>query len=338
MKYPALTVLMLAVVFMCGCGGPATIVVGLEPGGRHLTATPIARDGQLGSRRIVVVDVSGVLVNAEESGLLSAGYNPVASLAEALDAAAADPSVAAVVLRINSPGGTVTASDMMYREVMRFRQQTGKPVVACLMDLATSGGYYLACAADIIVAYPTTVTGSIGVVLQTFSLAGALQKLGIDAEALVSGPNKTAGSPFEELEPPQRQTLQALVDTFYAQFVDVVKTARPGVAADDWEALTDGRVISGRAALDRGLVDAVGDVRDAIALAKARAGLSHADVWSYHRPLDYVATPYARGNTALPAAASGSQINLLQFNLGSGHAGLTTGGPGFYYLWRPGLD
>ena len=116
--------------------------------------------GMLCRDKIALIDVEGLIVNARTGGLFSSGDNPVSLFRERLDTAACDKRVKAVVLRINTPGGGVTASDIMYRDLVNFRQETGKPVVACLMDVAASGGYYLAVGCDRIFAHPTTVTGS----------------------------------------------------------------------------------------------------------------------------------------------------------------------------------
>ncbi len=328
----AVVMLTLGLLSAGGCG-PATLVVGVGTGDRALRATAVQRDGRWGSRAIWILDVSGTLVNGRQAGLLSAGENPVAKLTEALDAAAADDAVAAIILRINSPGGTVTASDIMYREVQRFRETTGKPVLALMMDVAASGGFYLACATDEGVAYPTTITGSIGVVLQTVSVKPALDRIGVDTDAIVSGPNKAAGSPFETLEPDQRAILQELVDGFYADFVEVVRARRPGIAESRWPMLTDGRVFRGERARELGLIDHTGDLRDAVARAKALADIEHADLYVVHRPLEYVASPYASA-PRLPAAG-GTQINLMQLNL---NAAWPTTGAGAYYLWVPEVD
>ena len=328
---PALALLLTACLTACG---PATFVVGVSPGGQALTATPVERDGRMGSSKIVIIDVNGMIANANQGGLLSAGENPVATLDEKLHAAQADPKVKAVILRINSPGGTVTASDMMYRQVNRFREASGKPVIVLMTDVAASGGYYLSCAGDHIIAYPTTITGSIGVVMQTFSIKPALSKIGIQAQALVGGPNKTAGSPFETLSPDQQQLLQAMVDEFYEGFQNVVREARPDIPADQWDNVTDGRVVTGIQALDVGLVDQLGDIHDAFAKAKALADISRADLWIYHRPLDYVASPYARSNTT---PTGDIEINLLHLDLSGMNSGLNTP-VGLYYLWRPDLQ
>jgi protease-4 len=323
-----------------GCG-PTTFVVGVGPGDRQMVATPVQRDGRWGSRRVMILDVSGTIVNAEGAGVLIPGDNPVARFNEALRLAAADDKVAAVILRLNTPGGTVTASDILYRQVQRFRQATKKPVVAMMMDVATSGGYYVACAADEIVAYPSTITGSIGVIFQTFSVKPALDRIGVTTEALVSGPNKAAGSPLQNLESEQREILQGLVDGFYDDFVAVVKRHRTEVAEDRWATVLDGRVFSGREAQALGLVDEVGDLPDAFARAKALAGLKRADLFVVHRPLDYVASPYAAaggrtgdaisGGGRASGGGGGTQVNLMQINLD----GLTRSASGACYLWVP---
>ncbi len=276
--------------------------------------------------RVAVIDVSGVIYNASRPSVLGVGENPVALLQEKLDQAANDARTRAVILRLNTPGGTVTASDAMYREVQRFRRKTGKPVIALMMDVAASGGYYLACAADDIVAYPTAVTGSIGVIVQTVSFKPALDRWGIRAEAITTGPNKDAGSPLSNLTPEQRAVLQALVDDFYARFLDVVRQARPGIEPETFPRVTDGRILSGEQALKHGLVDQLGDVHDALALAKQRAGIARADLVMYRRPGRYVGSPYA----AAPATPT-TQLNLAQINLDTPLLGEPASG--FYYLW-----
>src|SRR5439155_6131609 len=141
-----------------------------------------------------------------------------------LEMAEKDPSVKAVVLRVNSPGGTVTASDIMYETLLRFKQQTHKPVVASLQDLAASGAYYISCGADKIVAHPTSVVGSIGVIFNAFILQGTLEKIGAKAEAIKSGPLKDMGSPFREIDPESLAVMQRMVDEDYKRFVAVRTT------------------------------------------------------------------------------------------------------------------
>ncbi len=322
--------LIVGMLLLSGCG-PVHFSLGVTPGDQALTSTVVVEDGQWFSDKVAVIDVSGMIINAPKPGLIQKGENPVSALHEKLEAAANDPSVKAVVLRLNTPGGGVTASDAMYREVRRFREETGKPVVALMMDVTASGGYYLACAADQIVTYPTSVVGSIGVIVQTISVKPALSKIGIHAEALTSGKNKEAGSPLTTLTEDHREVLQGLVDDFYARFVNVVREARPNIPADQFDNLTDGRVMGGEQAVAVGLADAVGDIHDAHKLAEQLAGLSASDLIVYHRPLAYVGSPYAQSPVASPIA---TQVNLMQLNMTDPLPGFDT--PlGVYYLWLP---
>jgi protease-4 len=130
--------------------------------------------------------------------------NKVSLFEQELERAAKDPAVKAVVLRVNSPGGTVTASDIMYESVLRFKRETKKPVVAALQDVAASGAYYIACGSDKIVAHPASVVGSIGVIFSTFTFEGTLANIGAKSEAIKSGPLKDMGSPFRSLDPRAR--------------------------------------------------------------------------------------------------------------------------------------
>ncbi|MEX0885736.1 MAG: signal peptide peptidase SppA [Phycisphaeraceae bacterium] len=310
--------------------GPVTFVVGVSPGERDLVATTVLSDGGLRSPRIALIDISGVLVNAEQPRLLEQGENPVALIQEQLATAGHDPRVEAVILRLNTPGGTVTASDAVYREVRRFREATGKPVIALMMDVAASGGYYVACAADEIIVHPTTVTGSIGVIVQTVSLKPALARWGIETEAFTSGPNKVAGSPLSTLTDDHRAVLQAMVDDFYEQFVDVVRLARPGLTEAGLARVADGRVVTGRDAVATGLADQLGDLYSAFEHAKSLANIEVADLVRYHRRLTHVGSPYAQA----PGHAGGTPTT--QVNLNFNHLGLVTT-PGIYYLWRPDL-
>lgn len=323
---------MLVGLGLAGCG-PTTFVVGLTPGDQEMTSTVVERSAGRTDARVAMLDVSGMILNAKTPGLLSEGENPVSRFREALDRAAADDDVKAVIVRLNTPGGAVTASDAMYRDVLSFKRETGKPVVMLMMDVAASGGYYVACAGDHIVAYPSTVTASIGVIIQTVSLQPALSSIGIQTEAITSGPNKDAGSPLSRMTDSHRSVLQSMVDEFYASFTEVVREARPGVSDADFAEVTDGRIVSGERAHEVGLVDTLGDLDDAFAKAKSLAGLKDASLIRYHRPLEYVGSAYARGGAA--PQAGGSQVNLLQLNMDGTSAGLST--PGFYYVWLPGV-
>ena len=319
---------MMILVATLGCGR-ATLVVGLGPADQRLTETTVLRESGSRGNAVALIDVSGMLSNAERRGLISSEPNPVSSFTEALNKAAGDKDVKAVIVRINSPGGTVTASDVMYRELVRFRETTGKPAVAVMMDLATSGGYYLACGADVIVAHPTTVTGSVGVILQTVSVKPALSRIGVEARAFTSGDNKDAGSPFSAMTEEQAATLQALVDDFYGRFVGVVKARRPELPAEHFAEATDGRVVTGTQALAWQMVDRLGDLRDGFAEAKRLANVERADLVRYHLPLDHPGSIYAASPTGSGSGGLGNfDVSLLRID-----GALLQSTPGAYYLW-----
>lgn len=295
---------------------------------RNLVESEVWRDGRARDK-IALIDVSGIIMNSEEWQLLGPGEHPVSLLLEQLDLARRDPAIKAVILRINSPGGTVVASELMHQEVMHFRK-SGKPVVAIMMDVAASGGYYLACACDEIVAQPSTVTGSIGVVMQTFDLSGTMNMLGVKGDAITSGANKDAGSPFRPMKPEERELFQTMVNDMYERFVRVVVAGRPKLDEATVRKLADGRVYTANQALERGLIDRIATMRETVAIAKQRAGIENARLVAYHRPLGYRPNFYA----AQPAPASPTAaVNLVNLDFGSL---LERTSPRFMYLWHPG--
>lgn len=176
--------------------------------------------------RVAIVDVDGILVNENETGLMSVGANPIDQFRAKLDYAARQPEITAVVVRINSPGGGVTACDIMHRDLQRFRESTGKPVVACLMDVATGGGYYLATASDLIVAHPTTVTGGLGIILNLYNLEDMLAQFNIVGVAVKSGKHIDAGSPVRTMSPESRKLLERMARDLHARFRESIIRGR----------------------------------------------------------------------------------------------------------------
>jgi protease-4 len=275
--------------------------------------------------KVAIIDVDGMIMNARSSGLLSDGDNPVSLFREKLDAAANDKHVKAVVLRINSPGGAVTASDVMYQDLLNFKKDTGKPVVACMMDVAASGAYYLAMASDRVYAHPTTITGSIGVIMSLYNANGLLTKIGVSSDPIKSGPNKDLGNPARPMTAEERAILQGMVDSFYGQFVKIVAKGR-NLPEDQVRKLADGRVYTGTDAKKLSLVDEVGYLEDAIQAAVDLAGIHDARVVAFDRGEGYRGSIYA-GIPKIP-----SQINVkLDVPGFNPHAGAT-----FMYLWEPG--
>jgi len=318
---------------------PSRVVIDLSPRERELEETTVLSDGtrrDTALPKVALIDVNGLLTHSSSPGLFASRRNPVDTLVTQLAKAEDDPQTRAVVLRINSPGGTVAASETLFREIEGFRSRSGKPVVASFAEVAASGGYYIALASDRIVAQPSSITGSIGVIIQTFNFSRGMSMIGVEGRALVSRANKDLANPFEPPVESQYAILQGLVDEFYDQFRALVVRRRTGLAPDDLDAATDGRVFTGATAYELGLVDAVGDLRDSFIHAKQLAGLERARMVKYHAKGDAVSSPYASTGGVVPenhrdGGAAGTELNLVRID---GVESLLTP-PGAYYLWRP---
>ena len=307
--------------------GCAFIDIPLDPGPVPFEEVQVYRDEGVPTRdKVLLLEIEGTLLTEKESGLLSEGRSVVSDLREKLQMASKDPSIKAVLLRVNSPGGTVSASDMLYEELRRFKEEQGLPVVACFLDVAASGGYYASMAADYLVALPTSVTGSIGVIMQLFGVQDLMGKVGVESRTLTSGPMKDAGSPFRKLTDGERALMQSVVDEFYQRFVSVVDDGRSNLSREQVLKLADGRIYTGAQALEAGLVDQVGYLPDAIDKAKKLAGIQGCRVVSYRRGGEYTGSMYA------PEALT-EEIPALLKEL---KAGLMT--PQFLYMWCPGLS
>lgn len=315
-----------AAIALAGCGAPSFLVTPVTHR-RALVETELRRDSLFAADKIALIDVTGVILNSPKSGLLSDGEHPVSFLLEQLDKARRDRAVKTVILRINSPGGAVVASEIMHAEIKRFKK-SGKTVVAVMMDVAASGGYYIACACDEIVAHPSTVTGSIGVVMQMFDLADTMKKLGIKADAIASGPHKDSGSPFRQMRPEERELFQKIVDEMYDRFVTVVAEGRPGLDEEAVRSLADGRVYTASRALEAGLIDRISTMNEVVASVKEQLGGKPIRLVYYKRPHAYKPNYYA----AAPHDP-GSDINLINVEL---PLIPFTDTPRFMYLWQPG--
>jgi len=282
-----------------------------------------------GKAKILLTDVSGFLSEEGQTQTLVIGAPPprvplLVRFREELKKAADDSDVKALIVRINSPGGTVTASDIMFKELQMFKRAAKIPVVAVMMDVAASGGYYVALAADTVFAHPTTVTGSIGVIMLTVNAEGLMQKLGISATAIKSGERKDMGSPFRALTGEERQIFQSVIDGLQGQFLSRLVESRK-IPMDTAKQLADGRVYTAQQALDLKLVDRIGYMDDALDFTRKAIGVSEAKVVVYHRPSEYRATYYARAESSAGSLDVG--VSRIASMLGAG--------PGFFYLWWP---
>ena len=279
-----------------------------------------------GDNKVLLLDLSGVISSQEKDGLLPQP-NLLATFKEELTKASKDEKVKAVVIRINSPGGTVNASDILYHELKAFKENRKIPVIASMMDIAASGGYYLAMATDAILVHPSTVTGSIGVIMLTVNAKGLLEKVGVEATAITSGPRKDMGSPFRTMTPDEKEIFQSVIDSFYQRFLTIVQAGRPRLSADQIKKLADGRIYSGEQAKAAGLVDDIGYLDEAIELAKKNAGLTDARIVTYRRHGEYQNNIYSRVFGASNGLSSLASMDLLSIVRG--------GSPQFMYLWMP---
>lgn len=231
-----------------------------------------SRQTGLDRGKVGVIYIDGTIASGQnDTGFLSSGCSSE-EIAAAIRKAARDPEIGAVVIRLNSPGGTPAASQEIGLEVDRLRQ-SGKKVVASMGDVAASGAYWVAACTDQIVANPGTMTGSIGVIMQTPNLQGLYDKLGISEETFKSGPYKDMGSSSRPVTVEERAIFQSMIDDIYNQFIDAVAKGRHKDVIEIRK-LADGRVFTGRQAMELGLVDQLGDFHDAVLLAGKLAGIS----------------------------------------------------------------
>ncbi|MHC9062569.1 signal peptide peptidase SppA [Nitrospira sp. CMX1] len=294
----------------------------LFPGPGPLQETQV--DGR-GKAKVLLIEISGMISSQEKDGFRPTS-SMLASVKEQLTRAAKDDQIKAVVLRINTPGGTVTASDIIYHELKTFKANRKIPIVASIMDLGTSGGYYIAAAADRVLAHPSSVTGSIGVIMLTVNAKGLLEKVGVEATAVTSGPRKDMGSPFRTMTVEERAIFQGLIDSFYQRFLSIVQEGRANLQMEQIKRLADGRIYTGEQAKEAGLVDEIGYLEDAVEVAKKQAGLTEARVVTYQRPGEYSNNVYSK------LMAPSGLASLAEFDL----ATLVRGGtPQFMYLWMP---
>jgi len=285
-------------------------------------------DGQ-GAGKVALIHLRGFLSSQPKMGVLRARPSQVQELVNALRMAEADDAVRAVVIGIDSPGGTTTASDILYHEILDFKQRTGKKVVAAMFDVAASGGYYAALPADWILAHPTTITGSVGVIFLRPKLNGLMDKVGVGVEVSKSGRDKDMGSPFRPTTPEEEALFQGIIDDFAARFHTLVAKHR-SLSPSRMETVKTARVFTATQAKQIGLIDQVGYVQDAFAKARALAGLpADATVVTYRRDTYPNDNPYNTLDSADPA-----KLNMLGVDASS----IMPPKAGFYYVWPQGLS
>jgi protease IV len=307
-------------MILTGCGG---LNVSLLPETKPLVEQTLEGAGK---PKILLIDLDGIIsFKEEQAGLITRRPSKVAYFREAFRKAEEDSDIAGVIIKINSPGGTVSASDAIYHEIIRFRQKRNIPIYAYIMEVGASGGYYVACAADRIVASPTAITGSIGVVAMKLNIEGLLSKIGVSDETYKSGPKKDFWSPFRASTPDEKQMLQEIIDRLYARFVDVVHLNRQKfLTKRQIETLADGRIMTADAAAAAQLIDQVAYLDDTIESLKKTLNLENAEVITYSRPRTFKSNIYSE----MPSTPQ--VINLISIN--SEELALFSGIQ-YMYLW-----
>ena len=312
---------------VCLAGGCVRVKVALESESKEPLKEYTLQGKEKG--KVLVLPVRGFLSDAPRKGLLSQRGGTVQDVVAQLRKAEKDHEIKALLLEINSPGGSITASDILYHEIMAFKERTSIKIVAVMMDVAASGGYYIALPADRIMAHPTTITGSVGVIFINPKVAGLLDKLGLGVEVNKSGTEKDIGSPFRPSTPEEQKIFQELTDKLGGKFLDLVARHRP-MDPKDLAAISTARIYLAEEALQLKLIDRIGYLNEAIEEAKTLAGLpSEAKVVVYRRSKYADDTPY---NTAV-SHYQNSDGPLVNLNLPEILPNLN---PGFYYLWMPG--
>jgi protease-4 len=283
-------------------------------GGEFLTPTSrldteLVRAGTPADR-VAVVPVAGIIYSGMSGPSDRGGMADW--VVEALEDARRDARVRAVVLAVESPGGSIGGSDLIHRHVKLVRD-AGRPVVALFGSVAASGGYYVSAGANRIVAQPTTMTGSIGVIMQTFRVDELFAKIGVRAVTVKTGEYKDIGSPFRELSEAERGMLQTLADDAHLRFVSIVAEGRT-MSEEEARAIADGRLLSASQAVALRLVDEIGYFEDAVAAAERLAGISNATVVRYRQPTSFIDLFSAEARGRSPA------LQLAEFLSGMGPA------------------
>ncbi len=279
-----------------------------------------------GSNKILLIDIQGTISNGSNRSplgtVVEAGMP--AKIRETLEKAEEDKDIKAIILRINSPGGTVTASDIIYHELKEFKKRNKIKVYAVVMDLAASGGYYVAMAADKLIAHPTSITGSIGVIALKPTLNGLMEKLGVGVDVVKSVDKKDFMAPWRPFTDEERRLFQETIDGFHQRFIEIIAENRPQLTINQVKQFADGRIFDSQKSIKNRLVDEIGYLDDALNLVKRDLSLETISVITYFRPGSYKNNIYSSLNKT-------ANINLFNMKLSPS----MDFNPVFLYLWTP---
>lgn len=315
--------LLLLMVAISGCAAPRISIFGND--GEPLDEYTLQGSG---AGKILFVPVKGIITTDEEKGLFRRRPSVVQEIAAQLDKAAKDSDIGAVLFSIDSPGGSVTASDVLYHEIVRYKERTGKKVVVSMMGVAASGAYLIALPADAIMAHPTTITGSVGVLFLQPKVMGLMDKIGVDVQVSKSGANKDIGSPFRAATAQEKQIIQEMTDRLGRRFLDLVAQHRR-IDAQALAEVASAKIYLAEDARRLGLIDRIGYLNDAVDEARQLAGLGpDAKLVVYRRQKYENDTPYN-----MQSSWSGGDPKLTLIDLGLPASSAAEIGTGFYYVW-----
>lgn len=274
-----------------------------------------------GKNKILILPVTGVISSQAKKTFLTSGSSLVQEVLAQLKKAELDPFVKAVILKVDSPGGTVTASDILYNEIKKFREKTNKPVVASILNVGASGAYYLSLPADNIIAHPTSIVGSVGVIFMRPKFRGLMDKIGIDVAVSKSGKNKDLGSPFNATSKNEEEYFQIVTDKLASRFFSLVQKHR-SLSEASLEEVKTAAIYLPEKAKQLGLIDDIGYLPDVIAKAKVLAKISDdIHIVTYRR------NKFSNDTLYNSAGALSTPGKIADFKI----PGLTVDA-GFYYL------
>ncbi|HUN56466.1 MAG TPA: signal peptide peptidase SppA [Smithella sp.] len=278
-----------------------------------------------GNEKVLLIPVYGMISDSPKKEFIASSPSVVEQVVLQLDKAYKDKQIKAIVFKINSPGGTITASDLLYHEISRYKEKTGCKIVVSMMDLATSGAYYMSLPADLITAHPTTITGSVGVISLQPKVKGLMYKIGVGVDVQKVGKYKDMASPFRETGDDEKALLQKTMNDFGDRFIGLVKKHRnltPNAIAE----ISTARIFVADEALQAGLIDKIAYINDAVAEAKKMAGIPENSKVIVYRRNELPETNYYNMADVTSENFKMSFINIDLPEVLSAKAG-------FYYMW-----
>jgi len=281
-------------------------------------------DGK-GKEKVLVMSIDGIISDKARRSLLGTRPSMIQEVAAYLRRAQEDNHIKALLIKVNSPGGTVTASDILYHEINNYKQRSGVKIVVAMMSMATSGGYYISLPADVIMAHPTTVTGSVGVIYLRPNFSGLMDKVGVSVGVNTSGANKDMGAPYRPATDEENALFQDLTDKMAQRFIGLV-TQHRNLNNEQLQQITTARVLLAEEAKALGLVDSIGYLDDAVNKARKIAGLDKearvVAYRSYEPQDDTIYNPAIQTTDDLPTALAPMLSQLA-----------AVAEAGFYYIW-----